>query len=395
MDLLQREKEEIIHHPREAALGLGPGLERPRRDGFGRDLLAADLTMAGIGALGSAIGSAFNWTNNQKKEMKIYTNSAIAVQSSMPRDKGLQIKLNNLHGYQKLKLNKYGINWRTIPNQHGRNCVIASKFGNITQANPIFMGFIAPHIKVIEGSGWYGSTPITNREVYLMNDGYFYLNMEFTFSQKCKLKLENGIPIRRQLNHEGNESMYQSQALPPPPTQALPPPQYQAQPRTFYKQATNYLGFTQNEQYYIFEIYNGGDASGAGKKVKKPTTKKTTTKKPTVKKPTTKKTTTKKTTTKKTTTKKTTTKKSTSIKPTTKKTTTKKPTTKKPTVKKATTKKTTTKKTTTKKPAAKKPAVKKPTAKKPTAKKPAVKKPVKKPIKKPVKKVLNTKAKSK
>lgn len=213
--------------------------------------------------------------------MKIYKNSPNTVKISMQNDpKGLQGKLNNLQPGQKLKLSDKrigGINWSTIPNQNNRNCIIASKFGNMRKANPIFMGFIDTDTRVIKSSV-YDNTPITNREVYLMRDGNYYLNMVFTFSQRCKLKLDNGKPIRLPLNIKGS-------IINTPLTS-----QTQAQdPINFVNQDTKYLDFTQNEQYYIFEIYNGGNASGAGKKVKKPTTKKPNTKKTTTKKPSTKK----------------------------------------------------------------------------------------------------------
>jgi hypothetical protein len=366
-----RREERFNRRPREA-FRMDPGMGY-RHQGMAREV-ADDVALAELGAAGiEAVASAFNWTQQQKNNMNRYRNSSTVVQSSMQNDpKGLKIKLDNLKPHQAYKLFTYGIEWSTIPNQNYRNCVIASKFGNITQANPIFMGFIDPTISVIKGSGWYGNTAITNKQVYLMGDGNFYLNMEFTYSQKCKLKLNNGIPIRQPLNFNGSipsqqpmQSMLQQQ-MPPNPQQQQMPPNPQQQQNIYHrifgepKQQQMQPQQLILEQYYIFEIYNGGNASGAGKKVKKPTTKK-----PAVKKPTTKKTPVKKPTTKKPAVKKPTTKKPTTKKPV-KKTTTKKPTVKKPT-----------KKTPVKKPTTKKP-VKKTTTKKPTVKKTNVKKPTKK-----------------
>ena len=209
-------------------------------------------------------------------------------------------------------------------------CKIKDRFGD--ESYPIYIGQLAddetvPGIQVTQSP--------EEKRVYLMNDGYFYLNVDYSPapSQRCRLKV---LKVINQNLKNINQSFNG---------------RYTAELRNGVY------------QFKIWNTYNGPYPSGAGKKptTKKPV-KKTTTKKPTTKK-TVKKTTTKKPTTKKPV-KKTTTKKPTTKKPV-KKTTTKKPTTKKPV-----------KKTVTKKPTTKKP-VKKTTTKKPTTKK-TVKKTTKK-----------------
>ena len=180
----------------------------------------------------------------------------------------------------------------------------------VGKKNLLYMGKINDTITEIPGFFGFGGTPLqkvgnVERNVYLGDDGNFYLNKYFGspltfFPKQVYIEYKNKKPSSiSDPNYSPNNQVVQPQVQLIQPQQQGPPPQ----PQGIIPKAGGFL--PQDPKIYIFS-FNETYAGGNKKKptTKKPTTKKSTTKKPTTKKPTVKKTTTKKPTVKNPTTKK-------------------------------------------------------------------------------------------
>jgi len=249
--------------------------------------LAFAAVTSGIGAVGTGIGDGVTYgmkgISNQFQK-GIYTGSQQDINYYSNKLGGQHVS-----AVQAGKLKYFNLE---IPQQIGHSAVINIFPGKTL----IFMGYLHPGITGIDGMGGVIINKKNEKEVYLADDGFFYLNKNFWTGQHQRCLLSDNFGIKSDK-----------------PT------------------------FNPIEGYNFCIWYSsyGHAPEGAGKNMnkkiinKKPTTKKTVL----TKNPTTKKTSsTKKPTTKKTVlTKKPTTKKTSSTKnPTTKKTSsTKKPTTKK------------------------------------------------------------------
>ena len=179
------------------------------------------------------------------------------------------------------------------------------------------MGKINDTITEIPGFFGFGGTPLQKvgtgeRNVYLGDDGNFYLNKYFGspltfFPKQVYIEYKNKKPSSiSDPNYSPNNQVVQPQlqVKATQPQVIHPQPQViHPQPQVIHPQEGGFL--PQEPKNYIFS-FNETYAGGNKKKptTKKPTTKKSTTKKPTTKKPTVKKPTTKKPTVKNPTTKK-------------------------------------------------------------------------------------------